>query len=213
MKHLFACLFLITVVFSDAYSQGEFLKQTNNYKMGVGPIIGFKFGVNAADTQDGIKNGLGIAGMPDFGAQFYMPLDPESKMGLILDAVYANYPYVQVRESSNIEWTYRYQYLGIGANVYISGFTVGLNIGFPIGGNVIIPFDDLEIPTSSLNTMFEFRIGGNITLNESNMGRLLLFINAGYQINGQYTDEVDLGTFNPHPASLQIGLGYLLNME
>lgn len=213
MRQLLAITMLLTVIFSDAFSQGEFLKQTNNYKMGIGPIVAFKFGVNAADTQDGIKNGLGVASMPDFGAQFYMPLDPESNMGLIIDAVYANYPYLQKFSNSNADWTDRFQYLGIGANVYLSGFTVGLNIGFPMGGNRVYSDGDLEIPTSSLNTMFEFRIGGNFTLNESNMGRLLLFINAGYQINGQYTDEVNLGTFNPHPASIQIGLGYLLNME
>ena len=203
-----AMLFCAFVVAASA--QSEFIRETENYKMGIGPILGYKMGVNAADTQDGVKNGVGAATMPDFGAQFYMPLDPENKMGLIIDAVYANYPYIL--KYGDVELSDNFNYFGIGANFFLSGFTVGLNVGLPMGGTRGTPDGDKDIQSASLNTMFEFRIGGNFTLNESNTGRLILFINLGYQINGQYSDDLNLGTYNTHPASIQLGLGYLLNL-
>lgn len=216
MKNLLAILGLFLVLTGSTFAQkgsSEFMRESNNYHIGIGPIVGYKFGVNAADTQEGIKNALGLASMPDFGAQFYLPLDPENKMGMIIEAVYANYPYGQKFDASDVEWTDRFNYLALGANFHISGFTIGMNFGFPMSGFRVFDDRELEIEASSLNTMLEFRIGGNFTLNESNAGRLILFINAGYQINGQYTDEVNYGVYNPHPASLQLGLGYLFNMQ
>ncbi|MBX3044932.1 MAG: hypothetical protein KIT33_09725 [Candidatus Kapabacteria bacterium] len=212
MKRLLAILVLFSAFSINSIAQSpEFARESNNYLMGIGPVIGFKMGVNAAEVPDGVKNGVAAAAMPDFGAQFYMPFDPENKMGLIIDAVYANYPYLL--KTGGAELTDRFQYFGLGANFFLSGFTVGFNFGFPLGGERSTPAGELEIDAAQLNTMIEFRIGGNFTLNESNFGRLVLFINAGYQINGQYTDEMNQGTYNPHPASLQLGLGYILNLQ
>lgn len=209
MKNLIVvATFLLAYI--SALSQSEFARETDNYTMGIGPILGYKLGINAADTQEGVKNGVGAASMPDFGAQLYVPLDPENEMGLIIDAIYANYPYML--EYSKVEFNDNINYIGVGANFYLSGFTVGLNVGLPMGGTRSTPDGDFDIESASLNTMFELRIGGNFTLNESNTGRMILFINGGYQINGQYSDEANLGTYNTHPASIQLGLGYILNI-
>ncbi len=213
MRYLLAIVAFMVVFGDTSFAQTEFTREYNNYRMGVGPVLGYKLGVNAADTQDGVKNGLGTAGMPDFGASLYIPLDPESKMGLIVDAMYANYPYLQKFDGSSVDWTDRFNYFALGANFYISNFTIGLNMGIPLGGNRVYSDREVEIQSSSMSTMYEFRIGGNFTLNESNVGRFILFVNAGYQINGQYTDEVNMGSYNPHPASLQLGLSYLINVE
>jgi len=203
----------ITNVFTFAQPD-DYSRETANYGMGIGPVIGYKMGINAAEPPDGIKNGLGLAGMPDFGASFYLPLNPDDKMGLFLDLVYGNYAYLQKFSESSVDWTDQFNYFAIGANFYISGFTIGLNVGLPMAnGKRVYSNSDMDIESSTLNTMFELKIGGNFTLNESELGRLLLFINAGYQINGQYTDEVQYGSFNPHPASLNLGFSYLFNLE
>ena len=213
MKYLLVIAAFMVVFGDTSFAQTEFTREYNNYRMGVGPVLGYKLGINAADTEEGIKNGIGAAGMPDFGATFYIPLDPDSRMGLFVDAMYANYPYLLKFDGSNVDWTERFNYFALGANFYISGFTIGLNMGIPLGGNRVTSSSDAEILSSTMNTMYEFRIGGNFTLNESNVGRFILFVNAGYQINGLYTDEMNFGSYNPHPASLQLGLSYLINVE
>ncbi len=209
-------LLVILVVFSINIAHTQSSKRVfekENYSIGIGPLLAYKMGVNAADPPQGIKNGLGLAAMPDFGLSFYLPLNPDDKMGLLVDAAYANYAYLQKFDNSNTEWTDRFNYISLTPQFYISGFVVGLNIGIPLGGERVYENRTNEIPTSSLATMFEFKLGGNFTLNESEMGRLNFFINAGYQINGQYTDELNLGSINYHPASLQLGLSYIFNME
>jgi hypothetical protein len=180
--------------------------------MGVGPIIGYRMGINAAEPPNGIKNDIGLAGLPDFGAQLYIPFQPDNNMGLIFEALYANVPYSQKFDDGNSDWTDRFQYLNLGANFHISNFIVGLNMGFPMAANRYYENSDLEIKTDILNNMFELRLGGNFTLNESRTGRMILFVNLGYQINGQYSDESN-SAYMPHPASLQLGLGYIINMK
>jgi len=211
MRNFLVVAMLLCAFVVGASAQSEFIRETDNYKMGVGPIIGYKMGVNASDVQDGTKNGVAPATMPDFGAQFYMPLDPDNKMGLIIDAIYANYPFMLKTPNEN---HYNYNFIGLGANFFLSGFTVGFNLGLPLGGTYTVNNIEGKDDASMLNTMFEFRVGGNFTLNESNTGRFVLFINLGYQINGLYSDMTQLGQgpYNPHPASIQLGLGYLINM-
>src|SRR5690606_5184336 len=130
-----------------------------------------------------------------------------------IDAVYSSIGYTQKFHNSKEDWTDRFSYLSFGPNFYLSGFTIGLNLAIPLSAERVDDENTLEISSSSLTTLFELRIGGNFTLNESELGRLNLFINGTYGINGQYSDDMNLGTYNPHPAAIQLGLSYLFNVE
>ena len=114
MKILIAIttLFLILVVSISA--QTEFTPESKNFSMGVGPIIGYKIGINAADIEQGTKNGVAQANIPDFGAEFYMPFSKDNTLGLIIDATYANNQYLL--KACSGEFTERFQYFAIGAN-------------------------------------------------------------------------------------------------
>jgi len=211
MKNLIAITTLFFTLAVSLSAQTEFVPVSKNFMMGVGPIIGYKIGVNAADIEQGTKNGVAQANMPDFGAQFYMPFSKENTLGLILDATYANNQYL-LKPCSG-EFTERFQYFAIGANFYLSGFTIGLNVGIPLGGSKNKDGKELiSYKSEMFNTMYEVRIGGNITLNESNTGRMIFFINGGYQINEQYATRVNPGNHARHPASIQLGLGYIINV-
>jgi hypothetical protein len=201
-------LMSVNIIYAQEYREGR-----GNYSMGFGPMVAYKLGINAADPPQGIKNGVGTAGMPDLGISYYLPLNPDDKMGLFVDAAYASYAYIQKFDGSSTDWTDRFTYLAFGPNFYISGFTIGLNIGIPLSGERVFSDRTMEIQSSTLATMFEFKVGGHFTLNESELGRLNLFLNGSYQINGQYTDDLNLGAINYHPASLQVGLSYIFNMN
>jgi len=114
MRYLLAIVAFMVVFGDTSFAQTEFTREYNNYRMGVGPLLGYKLGINTVDPTEGIKNDIGAASMPDFGATFYMPLDPDQRMGLFLDLVYANYAYSQKYYNSPKEWTDKFSYLDLG---------------------------------------------------------------------------------------------------
>ncbi len=158
MRYLLAIVAFMVVFGDTSFAQTEFTREYNNYRMGVGPLLGYKLGINTVDPTEGIKNDIGAASMPDFGATFYMPLDPDQRMGLFLDLVYANYAYSQKYYNSPKEWTDKFSYLDLGPISIFHGFTIGLNVGIPNGLNLE------ENPTAlsyymikaALNTLYEF---------------------------------------------------------
>lgn len=199
-------LFTANILFAREY-------RTINHSMGIGPLVAYRLGVNTVEPPNGFKNGVGTAAMPDLGLSFYMPLNPDDKMGLIIDAYYANYAYLTKFNNTSVDWTDRFTYISVEPKFYISGFTIGLGIGFPSSAERVYSDRSLEINSSTLATVFDLKIGGHFTMNESELGRLCLFVTGSYQINGQYSDDANLGSLNPHPASLQVGLSYIFNMD
>lgn len=211
MKVLVSIAFFILLLSNNLFSQ-DYSNGTENFLMGIGPALGYKIGINTVSPPEGYKNDIAVSNLIDIGAQGYIPFNPDSKMGLIVDLAYSSYAYKTKIHNTDENTTYNYKYLTLGGNFYLSGFTVGLNIGIPMSGSRDDGSNDLVIESSNINTMFELRLGGNFSLSESPTGRFILFINGGYQLNSLFIDEFDSSTYNPHIASVQFGLSYLFNV-
>ncbi|TAL69549.1 MAG: hypothetical protein EPN82_06875 [Bacteroidetes bacterium] len=182
-----------------------------NFPYSIGPFITLKGGVNAADVPDGMKNGFTINGLPDFGASGFIPFGDKSQFGLAADLAYSTYSYDLKDNNSIIIKTSSVNYLTLGTNLYIYGFTTGLNFGLPIGGTIKFPFTTNEKSTDEMNLFLEFRIGGMIPLYYDEIGRVNLIIQLGYFLTEQLKDDYS-GSYNNHPASGAIGVSYLFNL-
>lgn len=194
------------VMFTNFLSSQDY--ENINHPLGIGLEIGYKAGINAAEVPEGTKNALGFANMPDFGLQFYMPFQGQNYMGLLANIGYYTFPYNLSLEGISPETEYNFSYIGLGADFYVSGFTVGLNYGFPSSSKM----NDFELNTEGLNGAFEFRLGAHIPMMVSSSGRLNLNIRASYFITGQFDESVLIGGKNTNPASLMFGLSYLFNL-
>ncbi len=205
MKKALLMLTMVTLGFVNLSAQFE----TVNLPLALGVEIGYKAGINASEVPQGIKNGLNFANLPDFGLQTYVPFQGQSKMGLLANLGYYTFPYKLSYEGNSEDTKYNFSYIGFGADFYMSGFTIGLNYGFPSAATI----GDFDLNTDLLANMFEFRIGGHITLIETPTGRFNLNIRAGYFISGQYNDDRQILGKNSNPASLMVGLSYLFNLQ
>lgn len=202
-------LILLILVFSSINSSNAFAAEDINYPMAIGLEAGYKMGINAADVPQGVKNAVGMAKLPDFGVQFYMPFQGSNKMGLLANLGYYTFPYAFTYENIGGDFKYNYSYLAFGADFFVSGFTIGVNYGMPASASL----NDFDINTSSLASAFEFRLGTHIPLIENNSGRLNLNIRASYFLTGQLEQSQLIAGKNTNPASLFFGLSYLFNLQ
>lgn len=180
-----------------------------NHPLAIGIELGFKAGINAADVPTGTKNGVSFANTPDFGAQFYMPFQGQNYMGLLANIGYYTFPYKFTFENVNTEAKYNASYIGLGADFYVSGFTVGANYCFPSSAKI----NDTELNTEVLASVFEFRLGAHIPIMINSSGRLNLNIRGSYFVTGQLDQSKLIGGKNTNPASLMFGLSYLFNLQ
>lgn len=187
--------------------------KSENFPYSIGPFITLKCGVNAADVPTGIMNGFSINGLPDFGITGYIPLGDKSQFGLAADLAYSSYSFENKFTNNDANpWTTRVSYFTLAPNMYIYGFTVGLNFGIPLSGTTIYTNSESEINTDLLSMFAEFRIGGMIPLYYDETGRINLIIQLGYFLTGQLKDNYS-NSYNYHPASGAIGVSYLFNLK
>lgn len=206
MKNI-SLLILLMLALNNFIKAQDF--ETLNHPLSIGLEIGYKAGINAAEVPEGTKNGVSFANTPDFGVQFYMPFQGQNYMGLLANIGYYTFPYKFTIENSSFESKYNTSYVGLGADFYVSGFTVGVNYGFPSAASI----NDAELNTETLAGAFEFRLGAHIPMMISSSGRLNLNIRASYFVTGQYNQGKEIGGKSTNPASLMFGLSYLFNLE
>lgn len=188
-----------------------------NYPMSIGPYFQWKAGVNAADVPDGTKNALGFANMPDFGAVFYLPFQPDSKTGLLVNVGYHTYPYgLKTGVGGTNEFTsdLNYSYVILGGAFHVSGFTVGFDLGFPSSASSTTKGTTYDVTTNGIGMLVDLRLGANFPLVESETGRLCLQISAGYSVTNQFDNNSTYFNkeYNYHPASAALGLSYFFNL-
>ena len=190
-----------------AKSKGE------NFPYSIGPFITLKGGVNAADVPQNFKNGFTMNGLPDFGATGFIPFGDKSQFGLDADLGYSTYAF-DIKSGQNFDAisTTQISYFTISPNIFIYGFTAGLNFGIPLSGTVKSSTTETDIKTEDLSLFAEFRIGGDIPLYYDETGRLNLRIQFGYFLTGQSKENYN-NTFNFHPASGALGVSYLFNVS
>jgi hypothetical protein len=182
----------------------------SNYPLSVGPFIGLKAGINAADIPYGYKNGFTFNKMPEIGISGFIPFGQESNFGAGLDLAYGTYGFVL--KYNNINTDHVYNYFNFSPYINASGFILGLNIGIPLSGTQTTSGVDVD-RTDSLSTLLEIRIGGNITVFANETGRLNILIIGGYALSGLLTNPYKADAeYNYHPGELYIGLGYMFNL-
>jgi len=204
---LFALALITFLMLGNQLFSQDF--ESVNHPMSVGLEIGYKAGINAAEVPEGTKNGVSFASMPDFGVQFYMPFQGQNYMGLLANIGYYTFPYKFTFENTNAELKYNTSYIGLGADFYVSGFTVGVNYGFPSAATI----GDADLNTETLAGAFEFRLGAHIPMMVTSSGRLNLNIRASYFVTGQFNESKLIGGKNTNPAALMFGLSYLFNLQ
>lgn len=178
----------------------------------IGPFITGKGGVNTIDPPQGIKNGFAVVPMPDFGVSVLIPFAPNGQTGALIDLAYSSYGYqLKLYGNEDVNWVERFSFFNIGPNFYFSGFTVGLNLGFPIGGKIseskLRPSADIK--SEDMAMMLELKIGAMLEMVNTSAGSLNFIIQGGYTLSGLY--KAESLKFNPQPAQLSLGLNFLFN--
>ncbi len=197
--------------------RAEELSPARNYPYGIGAYVMAKAGVNAKNTPNGVQNGVLFNGIPDFGLTSYIPLAENGKLGISADLGYTTYAYdLKPTGNEDNRWSTYLHYLTIGPSLNISGFIVGFNFGLPLSGKITYnnsTTKDFDIESDDMAMVVELRLGGVIPVYSNANGRLTLNIEGGYALTGvaknyQYGDK-----YNPQPAKVSLGMGYLFNLK
>ena len=225
-KLLFKIMMLFSFIhFNSLQLQAE---EEKYYPPALGPIIGHKGGVNGFTNPEGRKNGIAINNIPDVGASLYIPLDFVYNIGMYVDLTFntntflMRYNYSQNDYSNNDRM--QFSYISLSPVFNHAGFTIGFNFGIPVAAD----WKGINIPTSKLNNIVEIRAGYSYPLYFDDVGRLNLFVNLSYSLNGVFTDfskddplknivpaippQVITNYYNPRPATIQIGVNFLFNL-
>ncbi len=191
----------------------------------LGPSLLFKGGTNAGNIQEGAKTGFNFHAIPDLGVTFKFMFSKSSGAGAILDLEYATYSFRMRPESESAAtdentFIFKPSYFSIAPSLYLSGVTIGAAFGFPMAYNVSnVAGTDLSSIAGTTDNLsspsIELRLGGMITVLESDLGQLNVLIRGGYMVTGLYNkDYFDGGSdeFNPKMVSGGLGLNYLFDL-
>ncbi|HRP01214.1 MAG TPA: hypothetical protein PLE30_01055 [Candidatus Kapabacteria bacterium] len=199
-------MILVALLFSSVLATFS----QSNYPLAVGVEVGYKAGINAADVPTGTKNAVGFANTPDIGLQLYIPFKGQDNMGVLANLGYYTFPYNFTFEGvSGADAKYNASYIGLGADFFVSNFTVGVNYGIPASAKL----NDFDLNTETMAGALEFRLGGHIPMMVTSSGRLNLNIRASYFLTGQFQENKLIGGKNTNPASISFGLSYLFNLN
>ena len=201
MKKIFFSLAIMLIVASQSLS-------ANNYPFSVGASISGKMGINAAAVPDGVQNALSFA-IPDVGILGYLPMSDESRTGLFVELGYTNSPFGFKGYQENITWYYNQKFFTVSPYLLMSGFTVGLDFGFALGGTVKIDGKTTKFDSWNNDLNVNLRVGGMIPIHTTSVGTLNFIINGTYLLTGSDYS----GNYTYNPSSLGIGFNYLFNLE
>lgn len=210
-KIIFLMILLIAMpIFAEDYEM-----PTKGY-LRIGPFITGKGGVNTIDPPQGIKNGFAVVPLPDFGVSTLIPFIPNGQTGALIDLSYSSYAYqLKMYGNEDVNWVDRFSYFNIGPSFYFSGFTAGLNLGFPMGGSIgeskLLPQKDIK--SEDMAMLLEVKLGALLELLNTPTGSLNFIIQGGYVLSGLYkTEVISFNSLNPQPAQLSLGLNFLFNV-
>lgn len=208
MKRIIFIVFLLIAL--PVLAEDDFIPMKGFIK--VGPFITGKGGVNTIDPPQGIKNGFAVVPLPDFGVSVFFPFTPNDQTGAVLDLAYSSYAYqLKIYANEDVNRVERFSYFNIGPSFYFSGFTAGLNIGIPMGGQISESKNSpqKDIKSEDMAMLLELKIGAMLELVNTPVGSLNFIIQGGYALSNLYKSESL--RFNPQPAQLSLGLNFLFN--
>ena len=196
----------------------------------IGLSIGYKCAVNGFPNPQGRKNGIAFNNIPDVGITSYIPLDFTYNLGLYFDIGYntntflMKYNYDINTKEYLTKDRMRFSYITISPTFNHCGFQLGFSVGFPVSAD----WEGINIKTDNLRNVIELKAGYSYPLYYDKVGRLNIFLNATYSLNGIYNDftkydplknvvpAIDNQTitnyYNPRPVSIQLGLKFLFNL-
>ena len=228
-KNIFTCLTL-TILLLNFFTVVAKAQQEKYFPPAIGPTFAYKGGINGFTNPLGRKNGIAINNIPDVGITTYIPLDLIFNLGLYVDLMYNTNTFLMKYDYNSIENDYmnkdrmRFSYFAISPTFNHAGFTLGFNLGIPVSAD----WEGISIATSKLNNLIEVKAGYSYPIYFDEVGRLNLFINASYALNGVYRNfkeddplkntvpaippQIITNYYNPRPASIQIGVNFLFNL-
>jgi hypothetical protein len=198
---------------------GLFQTTIANYPISVGPFLGLKGGVNAADVLWQNYNGFAFSNLPEMGISSYFPFVQNASFGGGLNLTYSTDGFLMsykdgVHPEKKI--THQYNFFSISPYLYASGFILGLNIALPIGGTQEINSETTDVSSDLLATMFEIKLGGVITVYANEYGRFNIMIEGSYALSGMLKDDYkgnDGSYYNYHPGQMWFGINYMFNLQ
>ena len=221
-------LFLVALLFgymSSAYAQGAAsLTAEDAWKdIKVGPLFSGGASVNAGTVGNGSKTGDDFAWSLGADADFPVTQNFAINLALAYDARGINF-YNQ--GATNEIATYNFGYLVLRPELRISSFLLGVGVGLPVSASVTNAGVSPETPVtpSSMNMLFEIRLGASVPIMQSSSGVLNLTIEGAYAFtqivsNGPlayYSSAVNPvvpSTSNNGPlASGEVGIQYLFDL-
>jgi len=181
---------------------------TKKLSMGLGAYINGKIGINAAEVMPGIKNNI-LLGGPDFGIIGCVPLSEDMSTAGMLEVGYTSLPFSTKIELVGKNVEYVFKYVTISPQFFISGFTVGLDIGFH--NATYLNGTETSIYNSAAEGIYTaVKLGGMFPVLTNELGALSVALNGSYALTG-IGNEGEKYPF--HPASLSLGLNYMFNLE
>jgi hypothetical protein len=196
----------------------------------IGLTLGYKCAVNGFPNPQGRKNGMAFNNIPDAGLTAYIPLDFTYNLGLYIDIGYntntflMKYNYEPDTKEYLTRDRMRFSYISISPTFNHNGFKLGFAVGIPISAD----WEGVNINTNKLQNIIELKAGYTYPLYFDRVGRLNIFLNATYALNGIYNDfvkddplknivpatgnQIITNYYNPRPATIQLGLSFLFNL-
>ncbi len=219
------CIALFLLMFSpQLYAQSE-RGFEYRYPFGVGVFVAGKASINAVEVPSTRKTGVNFGSLPDVGISSYIPLNEDVNTGLRIEAGLYSWSYIDRPESSNFDndntrYFEEFTYICLSPMMQFGSFVVGLNAGIPlqdgtretISGNI-----SRDILKEDLSTMIEVRLGICAPLVNNDNGRLNLTLIGSYALTqlgeNVYTEFGRVYLWERRPASLSLGLDYIINIK
>lgn len=226
---------------SGKQEAAQLVEPSEPYTLGVGVSIGLYGGGIAVENAEGRKVNPAFWALPSYSAVIYAPFGRGSMLGARLDIGVSSTgtqtrPYEFYSAKSNWEgsFTEKYTYFTIAPQVSFAGALLGVGFNFPMSGerynkdmSQTTHYVDKDLLTSP---KIDLRLGGMITAWDSPLGKLLVELQAKYDLMGTFKDDMYVyghpsdskGIRNPNyltapalnltTASFSVGIAYLFNV-
>ena len=204
--------------------------RTSAVELSLGPTIGYRGSINAANPGTGFVSGFALADRPDLGLSSRFLFDENIGIGFMVELEMSGYSYVSklfdlnARDDSKTYMT-RHRYTTFAPSVYIGGFQVGVGLMYSTGEETkSLDKKNTYFPGTQSTLAYELRVGGMIPVYKSDLGDLNLVVRASYMLDPHYSSSVyvhpdrtlpdgkEAVRSNPQSASFSIGVNYMFRL-
>lgn len=215
--------------------------EPTQYIISAGVSIGIYGGGISVENAEGRKVNPAFWPVPNVSAVIYAPFSAGSNLGGRLDIGMNSsgtktrpYEYYAGKENWQGSLNEKYTYFTVAPQVSLAGVLLGVGINFPVGGerwNSDLSSTSYYVDNEILaSPKLDLRIGGMITAWETSFGKLIVDIQAKYDLGGTFKDNMyvygypsdHIGSrttnyrtdtpINLTTASFTVGIGYLFNV-